>query len=236
MEDLVPHRFLKAEMFPFWVKSDTVFCIKNKHRAFCLMKKFPNPHTKNNFAVLRRQAKFLLKLDYRNYIDSVSSQAASNPMRFWTMINSRRKGGKIPERFHLDQRTTSGPNRSFLFNEYLQSVFTPPSNSYDFDALQVESVCSFSLSSIATTADNLYTNRAIGSDLIGSMFLKNSAPSLSQPVTALINRCFSPGHFPSAWKAANIIPLFKSGDRSSVKSYRPISVLPILAMVCERII
>ncbi|KAG8230963.1 hypothetical protein J437_LFUL003921 [Ladona fulva] len=38
------------------------------------------------------------------------------------------------------------------------------------------------------------------------------------------------------WEAANIIPLFKSSDRSSVKSYRPISVLPILAMVCERII
>ncbi|KAG8227888.1 hypothetical protein J437_LFUL017620 [Ladona fulva] len=126
------------------------------------------------------------------------------------MINSRRKGGKIPERLHFDQRTASGPNRSFLFNEYFQTVFTPPSNSYDFNALQVESVCPFSLSSIATTAEeclqllsNLSPNSAIGSDLIGSMFLKNSAPSLSQLVATLINRCFSSGYFPSAWKAAN---------------------------------
>ncbi|KAG8226774.1 hypothetical protein J437_LFUL006298 [Ladona fulva] len=123
------------------------------------------------------------------------------------MINSRQKGGKI----HLDQRTNSGPNRSFLFNEYFQLVYTLPSDSYDFDALQVDSACYFSLSSRATTAEeclqllsNLSTNRAIGSDLIGSMFLINSAPSLPQPVTAFINSSFSSGYFPSAWKAANI--------------------------------
>jgi hypothetical protein len=32
-------------------------------------------------------------------------------------------------------------------------------------------------------------------------------------------------HFPSAWKEAAIVPVFKSGDHASVSNYRPISIL-----------
>ena len=38
------------------------------------------------------------------------------------------------------------------------------------------------------------------------------------------------------WKTHYITPIFKSGDKASVKNYRPISLLPILSKVLERIV
>ena len=37
---------------------------------------------------------------------------------------------------------------------------------------------------------------------------------------------FKKGIVPNALKVAKVIPIFKSGEKDSVKNYRPISVLP----------
>ena len=39
---------------------------------------------------------------------------------------------------------------------------------------------------------------------------------------------------PSAWKCANVTPVFKKGDKQSVENYRPISLLPIVSKIMER--
>ncbi|CAB4019051.1 Hypothetical predicted protein, partial [Paramuricea clavata] len=41
--------------------------------------------------------------------------------------------------------------------------------------------------------------------------------------------------FPSDWKAARVIPLFKKGQRSMLDNYRPISILPVVSKLMERI-
>ena len=37
-------------------------------------------------------------------------------------------------------------------------------------------------------------------------------------------------------KLSKVIPLFKQGERSDLKNYRPISIVPVVAKVFERII
>ena len=39
--------------------------------------------------------------------------------------------------------------------------------------------------------------------------------------------------FNKSWKSANVIPVFKSGNRSDIENYRPISILPAVAKVFE---
>ncbi|CAB4034358.1 Hypothetical predicted protein [Paramuricea clavata] len=41
--------------------------------------------------------------------------------------------------------------------------------------------------------------------------------------------------FPSDWKATRVIPLFKKGQRSMLDNYRPISILPVVSKLIERI-
>ena len=44
------------------------------------------------------------------------------------------------------------------------------------------------------------------------------------------------GEIPSEWKSANITPVLNKGRKEDVNNYRPISVLPIVAKVFERIV
>ncbi len=52
----------------------------------------------------------------------------------------------------------------------------------------------------------------------------------------IINTSFVTGVFPNAWKHASVIPLFKKGDKANVNNYRPISLLPILSKIAEKIV
>ena len=42
--------------------------------------------------------------------------------------------------------------------------------------------------------------------------------------------------YPDTWKLANVTPIFKKGDKQSIKNYRPISLLPICGKIFEKII
>ncbi len=43
------------------------------------------------------------------------------------------------------------------------------------------------------------------------------------------------GIFPKVWKHAVVVPLFKCGDINSVNNYRPISLMPIISKIFEKI-
>ncbi|GFW41662.1 RNA-directed DNA polymerase from mobile element jockey [Trichonephila clavipes] len=56
-------------------------------------------------------------------------------------------------------------------------------------------------------------------------------------LTNLINKILHSGHFPQAWKTATVIPILKPGkDPTLATSHRPISLLPVLSKLAERII
>ncbi|GFV12257.1 RNA-directed DNA polymerase from mobile element jockey [Trichonephila clavipes] len=56
-------------------------------------------------------------------------------------------------------------------------------------------------------------------------------------LTNLINKILYTGHFPQAWKTATVIPILKPGkDPTLATSHRPISLLPVLSKLAERII
>ena len=56
------------------------------------------------------------------------------------------------------------------------------------------------------------------------------------PICDIFNQSISQGIFPDDWKYARVTPLYKQGDRGDVNNYCPISVIPIVAKVFERIV
>jgi hypothetical protein len=55
-------------------------------------------------------------------------------------------------------------------------------------------------------------------------------------LSKIFNKSLSSGVFPDELKDAKITPIFKSGMRSEVNNYRPISVLSVIAKVFEKIV
>ena len=44
------------------------------------------------------------------------------------------------------------------------------------------------------------------------------------------------GYFPKKWKKANVVPIHNKNERSLIKNYRPVSLLPICGKIFERLI
>ena len=75
-----------------------------------------------------------------------------------------------------------------------------------------------------------------GCDGISSKLLKVIAPIIIKPLTLLINQVLNTGTFPDKLKIAKVVPIFKKGDPSLFENYRPISLLPAISKVLEKII
>ena len=80
----------------------------------------------------------------------------------------------------------------------------------------------------------LDTSKASGPDLIHPKLLKEGATVLSPHLSTLFNKSIELCLFPSDWKLANIIPVYKKGDRTNATNYRPISLLSCLGKVFEK--
>ena len=52
----------------------------------------------------------------------------------------------------------------------------------------------------------------------------------------LFNCCIYNGIFPDAFKIAQVIPLFKGGDKEDANNYRPISLLPAIGKLFEKLL
>jgi len=83
----------------------------------------------------------------------------------------------------------------------------------------------------------LANKKSLGHDLITNKILKNVTPKVLSYLASLYNSAMRLGTFPSSWKHAIIIPIHKPGKLAhSPSSYRPISLLPSLSKLYERIL
>lgn len=68
-------------------------------------------------------------------------------------------------------------------------------------------------------------------------FLKMATEPVSDVLCTIVNRTFEEGIFPKIWKTTSILPLLKKPhlDPMDSNNYRPISRLPLLAKIIEKI-
>lgn len=91
-------------------------------------------------------------------------------------------------------------------------------------------------SEIESLIMNLKNDSATGWDSISNKFLKLSKHIIVPLFTIIAKLCFEQGVFLKVFKRALITPVHKSGARDSVTNYRPISVLPTLSKVLEKLL
>ena len=77
-------------------------------------------------------------------------------------------------------------------------------------------------------------NKAVGLDNLSDKFLKNGATVLA--ISQIYNLSIKYSIFSSDCKIAKLKPLFKKGSKAAPKNYRPISLLPLVSKIIEKLI
>ena len=82
----------------------------------------------------------------------------------------------------------------------------------------------------------LPNKKSSGYDNIDNILLKKIESEISPMLVKIFNQSLSNGVFPESMKLAEVVPLFKSNDKTLTENYRPISLLITLSKILEKIV
>ena len=91
-------------------------------------------------------------------------------------------------------------------------------------------------SEIRRLINNLPNKKSSGHDNIDNILLKKIELEISPKLANIFNQSISTGVFPDVMKLAEIVPLFKSKDKTLTENYRPISLLITISKILEKIV
>ena len=66
--------------------------------------------------------------------------------------------------------------------------------------------------------------------------IKKCSTTLLEPLNRFFNYFLTYGIFPRILKKWSVTPVFKKGDKRYLDNYRPVSILPVLGKILEKII
>ena len=112
--------------------------------------------------------------------------------------------------------------------ERLSNCVENPINSFEFSPVSLEYVFD--------KLSSLPEKKATGTDDLPAKLLKVGAISIAEPLTYIVNLSLRTCVFPNIWKNARICPIHKGGDSTDPSNYRPISILPVMSKIIERVV
>ncbi|KAL1123731.1 hypothetical protein AAG570_001504 [Ranatra chinensis] len=141
-----------------------------------------------------------------------------------------------------NQSTTRG-NRSFVeqVDAQVRRILTAPPEVSPTDTITETPTAKLYKHTtpveIREVLTKLKTNKAPGSDGITNKVAKNISRKALTKLTNIINAILRTCHYPRQWKTVTVVALPKPGKLPSLpSSYRPISLLSVLAKITDKII
>lgn len=246
-----------------WISKELREAKSNLIRLKKEIRKSKNPIKKE---LLKEQiSKFRLDLNsaknsfYKNKIE----KSPNIPKTVWEIINSevgennckKQQNTTIIEggRAHSDPKITSE-----IFNDYFVNIVEDISTNNQTEEQCLQKIRA-TFNNNNNSNDNLFSNRifhlkpthkeevekvitslknkrSCGFDDIPVSLLKSIKTQISPVITHLINSSFVAGYFPDKLKISKVVPVFKKDDPSKVLNYRPVSLLPTISKIFEKIV
>ncbi len=188
------------------------------------------------------------------YYTNALHENKNNQRKTWNIINdltSRKR-----HNFHINEISNNGslitdPNElSNEFNEHFVTigpkladtiVYNDNNRSYMDYLNPVDDGLNFQMktttsSKVFSMLSKLSESKATGLDKISARLLRKCPDLIANSLCVIYNCSINTGIFPDEWKSSKVIPLFKQGKRNQLDNYRPISIIPVVAKIFERIV
>lgn len=234
-----------------WITPGLLRCMKNRDRMHIKSKKETNNIVLQiTYTRYKNYCNDLLKRLKRNYEKSQLNKHIKNPKLKWKIIDSITNRNNKKERpIDLLKAETTPQNALNKANTYFTSIGKELAEKIIAQKLHINddperthnpvnsmAMLETSEEEVEAILMNLNSNSATGWDDIPTKLLKMLKAIVVPVMTRITNSCIETGVFPEVFKTSLIHPIYKTGDRNCVGNYRPISVLPALSKIVEKIL
>ena len=236
-----------------WINSELLKMIKRKQNLYKTHFVNGNESDKQYFKKFANKLTRMKTQAKRAYCHATIFERKNNPKQLWNFINSiihtKRSSTNLPFKLTLDGNETDEPGEiSECFNEYFVQIGELIAkkaklvNETNFKTFLNNSITQSIVldppqpNEIYNIINSFNINKACGYDNISSFFLRMGGEILAPILSVCFSRAFDLGIFPSIFKIAKVVPIFKSGNKQIVKNYRSISLLPTLSKILEKLV
>ena len=247
------YRHKKCKWITFWLLKSIEF----RDNLYRELKKTPidrddyrnkkiNLRTYNR--IINRSKTYLKK----RYYAEKFHQLKNNIKLTWRLINKvlgNNPNKSISTKFNINDKCITDQQKiANHFNSFFASIGTKISqqikNHDQIDHRQYlinRPVTTFHFHEITTQdvmciISKLPNKKSTGYDKISTETIKILSAVISPTLSLIINKCILNGTVPDEMKVSKIKPLFKKGDVTLLNNYRPISLLPCVSKIFERVL
>lgn len=235
-----------------WITDGILASSEEKHRLYNMYVKNPSPENKQRYIIYRNKFKSLLRLSKHNHFSKQFQEASNNSKETWkilnVLLNKRHNPGIIKEIIHdgssyitpidivnklneyfvnIGKNILSNIKTNTCYTTFLNKMKSPSMSFALWDASKEE---------ILNIILHLKPKQSRGHDDLSMKMLISLGDVLAAPLCDIFNCMLRLASFPDALKTAKVIALFKAGDKTDISNYRPISLLPSISKIFERLI
>ena len=231
----------RRQKLPPWFSRTVRDLLREKDRAHQRKKAEPSAANIEEHARARADFKREATASYRDYLTGLVRDFRDNPERYWTFIKSLKSSGHVSPVLECDGvDVKDAAARAARLNQCFSKKFSAPHTGDlpDAPALNAPGLSSFSVSPgrVAQLLRELSPHKSCGPDNLSARILRECADELAIPLDIICRLSVRSGVFPSTWKRANIIPVFKKGSKNIPDNYRPVSLLALCSKILENVV
>ena len=243
-----------------WFDDEIHSAIQNRDKRFSVFKRSRLCEDKLAFKRAQNNVQNLIKKKKKQYIKNKLDENLGKPKELWKTLKSlglsetKASGSKIGLAKKKDEISFDPKENSEIFKDFFANLASnlvsklPPApmkfgmntvEAYYKNRISPKKDFSFSSTNESNILDllkNINPSKAAGLDNIAGKFLKEGATILAMPLTQICNLSIASSSFPDKCKHAKLKPLFKKGPTTEPKNYRPISLLPLVSKIIEKVI
>ncbi len=236
--------------FQPWMTSSLIRACRKKSRLLKIYKKTKTISSRTKYIAYKNILKQSIKHEEIQYYEKEFHLRSKDIRKTWQLINkliNKNPPGNKWGFFNINNSLTS--NKQIIataFNDYFTDLGpnlakSIPQSSCDsahsFVSPITDSMVVFPTdpAEIKNIIINLKSNTASGLDQVPVSVLKSVVDIISPILSCLINHSINSCSFPDALKSAKITPVFKSGDKTKIINYRPISLLSTFSKIYEKV-
>lgn len=232
-----------------WISNEIKMAKRDLLECYGIWRSNKDDRVKKQYNKLKKDYRSLIKNSKAEYYLSKINNSDNPSKTTWQIINSARPSKvQVNKNLNLmvDGNLTSNPQTiSNGFNTFFSNIAESidlPKEKFSWSGFPYSQQCTLSKFSpcskdkVKKIIGKLSAKKSTGLDGISMELVKFSLDQIIQPLTDIINTSLNEGVFPDEGKTAIIKPIFKKGDPQQMDNYRPISLLPAISKVIEKVV